>query len=57
MTMEELIQQASTYLDAKDIETVKEAYRFADEAHKGQVRKSANPISFTQSKLPVFSFS
>ncbi|BBN99293.1 RelA/SpoT family protein [Sporolactobacillus terrae] len=43
MTMEELIQQASTYLDAKDIEIIKEAYRFADEAHKGQVRKSGEP--------------
>lgn len=43
MTMEELIQQASTYLDKKDIELIREAYRFADRAHKGQVRRSGEP--------------
>ncbi|MDF2909136.1 MAG: (p)ppGpp synthetase [Sporolactobacillus laevolacticus] len=43
MTMEELIQQASTYLDEKDIALLREAYEFADNAHKGQVRKSGEP--------------
>ncbi|MET1247510.1 bifunctional (p)ppGpp synthetase/guanosine-3',5'-bis(diphosphate) 3'-pyrophosphohydrolase [Sporolactobacillus sp. STCC-11] len=43
MTMEELIQQASTYLDETDIELIRKAYRFADKAHKGQVRKSGEP--------------
>lgn len=43
MTMEELIKQASTYLDETDIELIRKAYRFADKAHKGQVRKSGEP--------------
>ncbi|MCO7175610.1 RelA/SpoT family protein [Sporolactobacillus kofuensis] len=43
MTMDELIQQASTYLDKNDIALLKKAYEFANEAHKGQVRKSGEP--------------
>lgn len=31
------------YLDAKDVERVKEAYRFADQAHLGQFRASGEP--------------
>jgi len=38
-----LTQIASTYLDARDIERIKEAYRFADQAHLGQFRASGEP--------------
>ena len=31
------------YLDARDIEKVRQAYRFADQAHLGQMRKSGEP--------------
>ena len=31
------------YLGAADIETVRQAYRFADEAHLGQMRKNGDP--------------
>src|SRR5665647_3003981 len=31
------------YLDAADIEQVRKAYRFADEAHLGQIRASGEP--------------
>ena len=31
------------YLDATDIEQVRQAYRFADEAHLGQIRASGEP--------------
>ena len=31
------------YLDASDIEQVRQAYRFADEAHLGQIRASGDP--------------
>lgn len=33
----------SQYLDPKDVERVKEAYRFADQAHLGQFRASGQP--------------
>ncbi len=33
----------SDYLDPKDVERVKEAYRFADQAHLGQFRASGEP--------------
>ncbi|MCI2807511.1 RelA/SpoT family protein [Eoetvoesiella caeni] len=33
----------SQYLDPKDVERVKEAYRFADQAHLGQFRASGEP--------------
>ncbi|MBC7803637.1 MAG: guanosine-3',5'-bis(diphosphate) 3'-pyrophosphohydrolase, partial [Candidatus Parcubacteria bacterium] len=31
------------YLEAADIEQVRKAYRFADEAHLGQIRASGEP--------------
>ncbi|TGA99513.1 bifunctional (p)ppGpp synthetase/guanosine-3',5'-bis(diphosphate) 3'-pyrophosphohydrolase [Sporolactobacillus shoreae] len=43
MTMDELIQKASTYLEQKDIELIKQAYEFARKAHEGQMRKSGEP--------------
>ncbi|RYL93906.1 bifunctional (p)ppGpp synthetase/guanosine-3',5'-bis(diphosphate) 3'-pyrophosphohydrolase [Sporolactobacillus sp. THM7-4] len=43
MTMEELMKEASTYLDKKDMESIREAYEFAYKAHNGQIRKSGEP--------------
>ncbi|MFT8391278.1 MAG: bifunctional (p)ppGpp synthetase/guanosine-3',5'-bis(diphosphate) 3'-pyrophosphohydrolase [Sporolactobacillus sp.] len=40
MTMDELMKQAATYLDQSDLDLVEQAFHFADEAHKGQVRRS-----------------
>jgi GTP pyrophosphokinase len=40
MDVQELITKASAYLPPEDIPLVEEAYRFALEAHAGQVRKS-----------------
>ena len=36
-----------SYLDAASIEQVRQAYRFADEAHLGQLRNSGEPPSPT----------
>lgn len=38
-----LTQIIAQYLDEKDIERVKEAYRFSDQAHLGQFRASGEP--------------
>ena len=38
-----LTEILGTYLDKKDIERVREAYRFADQAHLGQFRASGAP--------------
>lgn len=38
-----LTQVVRHYLDPKDIERIKEAYRFADQAHLGQFRASGEP--------------
>src|SRR5690606_37336333 len=38
-----LTQVLATYLEPKDIERVKEAYRFSDQAHLGQFRASGEP--------------
>jgi GTP pyrophosphokinase len=38
-----LTQVIRHYLDPKDIERIKEAYRFADQAHLGQFRASGEP--------------
>ncbi|NLC36356.1 MAG: HD domain-containing protein, partial [Alcaligenaceae bacterium] len=38
-----LIEAIKPYLDAKEIERVKEAYRFSDRAHLGQFRASGEP--------------
>jgi len=43
MGIESLIEKASTYMKESDIEKIREAYLFAAEAHKGQVRKSGEP--------------
>lgn len=38
-----LTQVIRHYLDPKDIDRIKEAYRFADQAHLGQFRASGEP--------------
>jgi len=43
MGIESLIGKASTYMKESDIAKIREAYAFAAEAHKGQVRKSGEP--------------
>ncbi|REK52984.1 MAG: (p)ppGpp synthetase [Thermobacillus sp.] len=43
MGIESLIEKASTYMKESDIAKIRDAYQFAAEAHKGQVRKSGEP--------------
>jgi GTP diphosphokinase / guanosine-3',5'-bis(diphosphate) 3'-diphosphatase len=43
LTAEQVIENASHYLSAKDIEFIQRAYEFAKEAHKDQYRKSGEP--------------
>ena len=42
-SMAHLQQILSTYLDTKDIATIRDAYRFSDQAHLGQLRTSGSP--------------
>ena len=42
-TAASLIDICAKYMDAADIERIKEAYRYADDAHLGQFRKSGEP--------------
>jgi len=43
MGMEQLLDKASTYMKQQDLQRVREAYEFAEEAHRGQTRKSGEP--------------
>ncbi len=43
MGIEQLLEKAATYLKENDLQRIREAYEFADEAHVGQVRKSGEP--------------
>ncbi|HEX7057636.1 MAG TPA: bifunctional (p)ppGpp synthetase/guanosine-3',5'-bis(diphosphate) 3'-pyrophosphohydrolase [Bacilli bacterium] len=43
MGIEQLLERASIYLKTNDLKRIKEAYCFAEQAHKGQVRKSGEP--------------
>jgi guanosine-3',5'-bis(diphosphate) 3'-pyrophosphohydrolase len=43
MSLAELLEKAEEYLPPEKIALVKEAYNFAAEAHKGQMRKSNDP--------------
>jgi guanosine-3',5'-bis(diphosphate) 3'-pyrophosphohydrolase len=43
MGIEQLLEKAGTYLREADLERIREAYEFADQAHFGQVRKSGEP--------------
>jgi guanosine-3',5'-bis(diphosphate) 3'-pyrophosphohydrolase len=42
-SVSQLTEKLSTYLDPSDLKKVKDAYRFSDEMHLGQVRKSGEP--------------
>ena len=42
-SMAHLQQILSTYLETKDINTIRDAYRFSDQAHLGQLRSSGSP--------------
>lgn len=43
MGIEQLLEKASAYIKEPDLQRIREAYEFADEAHHGQVRKSGEP--------------
>ncbi|GIP16882.1 GTP pyrophosphokinase [Paenibacillus montaniterrae] len=43
MGIEQLIGKASVYMKEQDLMLIREAYDFADQAHKGQIRKSGEP--------------
>ncbi|CAH8708520.1 bifunctional (p)ppGpp synthetase/guanosine-3',5'-bis(diphosphate) 3'-pyrophosphohydrolase [Paenibacillus thiaminolyticus] len=43
MGIEQLLEKASTYMKESDLDRVREAYLFAEQAHSGQVRKSGEP--------------
>ncbi|MCA1021696.1 RelA/SpoT family protein [Halobacillus litoralis] len=43
LTAEEVIEQASQYLNESDLAFIRRAYEFAEEAHSSQFRKSGEP--------------
>ncbi|MWV45492.1 RelA/SpoT family protein [Paenibacillus sp. HJL G12] len=43
MGIERLLEKAGAYIKEPDLERIREAYHFADQAHHGQVRKSGEP--------------
>ncbi|AIC93968.1 RelA/SpoT family protein [Shouchella lehensis] len=43
MTIDQVLEKASAYLQPDDIEFLTKAYTFAEEAHSGQYRKSGEP--------------
>jgi guanosine-3',5'-bis(diphosphate) 3'-pyrophosphohydrolase len=43
MGIEQLLKKAATYMKDIDLQRIREAYDFADEAHHGQLRKSGEP--------------
>jgi guanosine-3',5'-bis(diphosphate) 3'-pyrophosphohydrolase len=43
MGMELLLEKASTYMKEQDLQKIRDAYEFAEEAHRGQMRKSGEP--------------
>lgn len=43
MGIEQLLEKASAYLKENDLNRIREAYDFAEQAHHGQVRKSGEP--------------
>lgn len=43
MGIEQLLEKASTYLKENDLNRIREAYEFAEQAHLGQLRKSGEP--------------
>ncbi len=43
MTIDALCEKVSTYCRQEDVQTIRRAYQYADEAHRGQVRRSGEP--------------
>ncbi len=43
MGIEQLIEQAGTYLKQEELDQIRKAYEFASQAHEGQVRRSGEP--------------
>src|SRR5690606_2301774 len=43
MPMEELLDKCSAYLKEEDLQRIEKAFRFAEQAHSGQKRKSGEP--------------
>jgi GTP pyrophosphokinase len=43
MGIEELLAKASTYMKEQDLKRIRDAYEYAEEAHRGQMRKSGEP--------------
>src|SRR6476661_8012688 len=43
MTIDQVLEKASAYLQPDDVEFLTKAYTFAEEAHSGQYRKSGEP--------------
>ncbi|CAH0119089.1 GTP pyrophosphokinase [Paenibacillus sp. CECT 9249] len=43
MGIEQLLEKASAYIKTQDLERIREAYDFAEQAHHDQVRKSGEP--------------
>ncbi|MBU5442636.1 bifunctional (p)ppGpp synthetase/guanosine-3',5'-bis(diphosphate) 3'-pyrophosphohydrolase [Paenibacillus sp. MSJ-34] len=43
MGIEQLLERASAYIKTQDLERIREAYEFAEQAHHDQVRKSGEP--------------
>ena len=43
MGIDQLLAKAGQYLKPNDLERIREAYEFAEQAHHGQVRKSGEP--------------
>ena len=46
MSVKSLITQIQAYNPEAEIELLERCYRFAQEAHKGQKRKSGEPLFF-----------
>lgn len=53
MSINDLITKAATYLKEHELDKIREAYLLAEEAHRGQVRKSGEP--YIQHPLAVAS--
>ncbi len=53
MTIDQVLEKASAYLQPDDVEFLTKAYTFAEEAHSGQYRKSGEPTSYIQFKWQV----
>ena len=53
-TLDELIEAASYITNADEIDTIKKAYEFAYNVHKGEKRLSGDDYILHPSMLPIF---